>query len=302
MTATLSPTPQRLAGAGLELQVYDYGNSEAPPMVLIHGMQDLALGLEPLAAAFRDRYHVVAYDQRGHGDSDQPGVYALPHFVADLHAVIAQLRLERPILVGHSLGGQVACNYAAVFPEVPSAVVNIDGIGPPFDLRKIPAETKQWRLANGIASLLRAGGHKRPLGDLEDAFHLFCRFHPKLDPEHARRLVEIGTRAHPHGGLQWKWDPHVETAGLTMSPEISEERWAWIECPVLVATADDSAAFYRGRAGFDAEIREDPDEIARRVALFRNATHVEIENAGHMIHYDNPARLVEVIERFLAAL
>ena len=293
------PESIRLAGAGVELQVFDYGNPEAPPMVLIHGMQDLARGLEPIAEGFRDRYHVIAYDQRGHGDSDKPGVYALPHLVADLHALLAQLQLERPVLVGHSLGGHVVCHYAAIFPEVPSRVINVEGIGPPFNLLNIPLEDRQWRLANGIASLLRPGGHKRPLGDLEDAWQLFCRFHPKMDPEHARHLVEIGTTPHPQGGLQWKWDPHVETIGLTMSPEITEERWSWIECPVLIISAQDSAGFYRGRGGIDAEAQVDYGEIERRVSLFRNATHVEVADAGHMVHYDAPDEVAAAMARFL---
>ncbi len=295
------PRSLRLEGAGVELQAYDWGNPGAPAMVLVHGLQDLALGLQPIAETFRDRYHVVAFDLRGHGDSDKPGVYALPHFLADLHAVLAQLEVARPILIGHSLGGQIVCHYAAAFPEVPSRVVNVEGLGPPFRYADIPVEVRQWRLQNGIASLLRPGGHKRPLGDLEDAWQLYCRFHPRLDPAQARRIVEIGTTEHPHGGLIWKWDPHVDSVGLTLSPEISEDRFRWIECPVLVVTAADAAEFYRGRGGIDAETPVDPNEIGRRVRLFRSATHVEIADAGHMVHFDQPARLIEAIDQFLAS-
>ena len=64
-----APKSFRLAGAGLELQVYDYGNEGAPNLVLLHGMQDLALGMTPLANAFRERYRVVSFDLRGHGSS-----------------------------------------------------------------------------------------------------------------------------------------------------------------------------------------------------------------------------------------
>ena len=165
MTADNSPPESlRLPGAGgIELQVYDYGNAEAPPLVLVHGIQDLAPAFDPLAEKFRDRYRVVSFDLRGHGDSGKPGVYALPHFIADLHAVIFQLQLERPVLVGHSLGGHIVSHYAAVFNDVPSVVVNIDGVGAPFRESDIPVESRQIRLQNGFTSLLRPGGHKRPM-------------------------------------------------------------------------------------------------------------------------------------------
>ncbi len=296
---TDTPESLRLEGAGIELQAYDYGNKDAQGMILVHGIQDQALGLAPLAEAFRERYHVVSFDLRGHGDSDKPGIYALPHFVADLHAVLAQVQLRDPVLVGHSLGGHIVSWYGGIFAEVPNVIVNIEGIGAPFREDAVPEENRQWRLRNGIASLLRPGGHKRPMGDLEDAWHLFCRFHPRMDPEHARYLAEVGTCPHPHGGLQWKWDPHVETVGLTMSPEASRARWAAIECPTLVVTAADSADFYRGRGGIDPEAQPDPDEITRRVSHFKNATHIEIANAGHMVHFDNPSDLIQAITTYL---
>ncbi len=303
MTTDSSPPGSlRLPGAGgIELQVYDYGNAEAPPLVLLHGIQDLAPAFDPLAQKFRDRYRVVSFDLRGHGDSGKPGVYALPHFIADLHAVIFQLQLERPVLVGHSLGGHIVSHYAAVFSDVPSVVVNIDGVGAPFRESDMPVENRQLRLQNGFTSLLRPGGHKRPMMDIDDAWRLYCRFHPGLDPEIARHLVEIGTTEHPYGGLQWKWDPLVETTGLTMSTQLAEERWGWVSCPVLVVTGGRSADFFRGRGGIDYDTPAAPDEIDRRVRWFRNVHHVEIPEAGHMVHFDAPERLAEIIGNYLDA-
>ena len=115
-----------LDGAGCRLQVYDYGNDGAPPMLLVHGIQDFALALQPLAEAFRDQYRVVSCDLRGHGDSDKPGVYTMAHYLADLRALFIQLEMEKPVLVGHSLGSQIVCQYGGVFPEVPRAIVSID--------------------------------------------------------------------------------------------------------------------------------------------------------------------------------
>ena len=299
----VDPTVSTLAGAGCELRVYDYGNESAAPMLLVHGIQDFALALESLAEAFRDEYRVVSYDLRGHGDSDKPGIYSMGHYLADLHALLVQLEMEKPVLVGHSLGAQIVSQYAGVFAEVPLGVVNIDGLGPPIKPAKLSAEDKQWRTQEGILSLLRPAEHGRPMGGLEDATSLFLRFHPRLDPDQARRLVELGCDEHPHGGLKWKWDPHVSTVGLSSTPELAEERFGWIECPVLLATAGDVDEFWMRRTGISAESLDyDAEEIQRRVGLFRAATHAEIAGAGHHIHYDEPDELVRVMREFLRTL
>lgn len=294
-----APRALTLEGAGVTLRGYDWGNAYGRPLVLVHGIEDFALGLEPLAAAFRDDYHVVAFDLRGHGDSDKPGAYTMGHFMADLHAVVAQLELDRPILVGHSLGGQIVCQYAGVFPEVPRAVVNVDGMGPPMRLPEPSGEEKQLRTREAVEGLLRPPGAGRPIADLEDATHLYLRYHPRLDPALARRLVELGTEEHPHGGLRFKWDPRIHTLRLSSSPELAEERFRWVECPVLLVSAGEVDEFMWRRRGLDpSSLRKDPEEIRRRMALFRDADHVEIAGAGHHVHFDAPEELVRVLREF----
>jgi pimeloyl-ACP methyl ester carboxylesterase len=246
---------------------------------------------------------VVAFDLRGHGDSDQPGAYTMGHFIADLHAVVLQLDLERPILVGHSLGGQIVSQYAGVFPEIPSGVVNVDGMGPPMRLPEPSSEEKQLRTREAIEGLLRPPGYGRPMMDHEDATHLYLRYHPRLDPALARRIVELGTGPHPDGGLRWKWDPRIHSLRLSSTPELAEERFRWAECPVLLVSAGELDEFMWRRRGIDpSTLRRDPDEIRRRMALFRDASHVEIAGAGHHVHYDAPAELIRVLREFVGRL
>ncbi len=297
---TEQPIPVRVEAGPIELQAYDYGNTGAVPMVIVHGIQDFALSFSEVAEAFRDSHHVVSFDLRGHGDSDKPGVYTPPHFMADLHALLAHFQFEKPVLVGHSLGSHIVMQYASIFADVPSLLVSIDGMGAPMRESDIPLEDRQWRLRNGVLSLLGGGGPSRPMRDLEDAAGLFCRFHPGLDPEVARRMAELGTEEHPHGGLQWKWDPQVTTVGLLSDRLATEERWGWIECPTLIVTGGRSAEFFVRMRGLDADLaRSAPEEIARRVGLVRNANHVEIPEAGHMIHFDAPERLIEIMRQWL---
>lgn len=300
--AAAPPVAQDLQGGDVRLRVYDYGRPgpHATPLILVHGIQDFALSLAPLAEAFRHDYHVVSYDLRGHGDSEKPGVYTIAHHLADLHGLIGQLALERPVLVGHSLGGQIVTHYAGIFTDVPARVVSVEGLGPPYRDFDMPADLKQWRARTGIESLLRGEAPRRPMANQEDATQLFVRYHPRIDPRLAHGLVELGTEPHPAGGLQWKWDPRVQTTWLSGGHQQSEERWAWIECPVLVITASLAHEFWNRNRGVEAEAaRMDPEELARRLRCFRRVEHVEIAAAGHMVHYDAPDELVAAIRRFL---
>lgn len=289
------PEPVRIGGGPVPLAGLDYGNREAPALVLLHGIRDLAWSMDPIATALASRFHVISLDLRGHGDSGS-GAYTMAHFVADLHAAARELRLERPVLVAHSLGGQIAAQYAALFPGDVAACALIEGLGPP--LREGETAGRRDRARAEIESL-ETRAEPRPMPDLEAAVARVRRNHPRLDPERARFLAERGTRPHPSGGLRWKFDPAVGDVWASFSREQNEERWGWIECPVLIVSGERSGEFWeRRRLGPGARAAD----LERRLALFRDARHVEIPGAGHMVHFDAPDALNTAIAGFLAEL
>lgn len=312
MTLTASQAPLRFApsthrqrrieASGTELEVYEWGRASGPAILLAHGIQDFALTLAPVAEALAADHRVIAYDLRGHGESAHPGIYTMAHHIADLHAIFLDCELERPIVIGHSLGGQVVAQWAGIFSELPRAIVLIEGLGPPYALNRFPEEVKQKRARMGVESLTHPRKH-RMVASRNHAWDLLKRVHPRLDPDRAREFVDLGTRPLPGGGLEWKWDPQVVTTWMSNVPEASEERWSWVTCPTLILTAALANEFWSSRRGVDEQhATPEPEEIARRVALFRRGRHEEIEGAGHMVHYDAPDRLVQSIRRFLDRL
>jgi non-heme chloroperoxidase len=104
-----------VGGAGLTLTVYDAGRSGARSVVFIHGFTQNALTWDHQFRGLADRFHVVAYDLRGHGASEKPldaAQYTDPALWADdLAAVIRSRGLDRPVLVGWSYGGYVIADY-----------------------------------------------------------------------------------------------------------------------------------------------------------------------------------------------
>lgn len=105
------------------------GNEDAPPILFIHGgpgVADMATDVGFFAELARDGHDVIAYDQVGAGHSDRladPAAYTLDRDLADLEALIEELSLERPVLIGHSYGSTLAAAYLAKHPAQASGVV-----------------------------------------------------------------------------------------------------------------------------------------------------------------------------------
>jgi pimeloyl-ACP methyl ester carboxylesterase len=301
-----APKSLRIRSHKIEIAVLDYGNEGAPPLVLLHGMRDLAWSLDVVARHFRSRARVLAFDLRGHGESDHVGYYAMPHFVIDLRQVIRGLGLERPLLVGHSFGGEVVAQYAGLFPEVPRACVLIEGIGPPPFEAEGSREAGMFWARSAIEALDSLDPRGRRVRDLDEAVQRIRATHPRLAPARARLLAEAGTRAEPDGGLRWKWDPFLRTSWGGFNFRHMEELWAQIRCPVLAVNGAESHTWWRrdvgrlaGRGGSYTGYLPQA-ELERRLACFRDVECVEIPGAGHMVHFDEPERLCEALDAFVA--
>jgi len=259
------PKQLKVRSHHLELSALDYGNEGAPPMVLVHGMRDLGWSLDCIAQHFRDRFRVIAFDQRGHGDSDHVGWYAMSHFVIDLRELIRNLGLERPVLVGHSFGGEVVAQFAGLFPEVPAACILIEGLGPPPWEGEGSREGGLFWARSAIESLDALDGSVRSLPDLAAATERVRRNHPGLDEERAEFLAEQGTRE-GGGGLQWKWDPYLRTSWGSFNFQQIEKCWRRITCPTLAVNGAVSGDFWRRdlegtHRGGAAEPYLPPDEL-----------------------------------------
>src|SRR5438874_6528819 len=115
----------------VQLHYWEVGPVDAPAIVILHAMGARADDWREIADALADRWHVIALDQRGHGQSSRPGTYSFELLRDDLVQFIDALKLERPTLIAHSMGGTVAYLYAAAFPARLDRLVAID-TPPPF--------------------------------------------------------------------------------------------------------------------------------------------------------------------------
>lgn len=126
---------QFLERSGVAL-AYEDTETDLPPIVLVHGCGCDHRSLAAQAESFRKQHRVVSVDLRGHGESDAPQQdYTMAAFADDLAWFCTKLALVKPVMVGHSMGGNVVLEFAARYPEVPSSLVMIDScIFPPREL------------------------------------------------------------------------------------------------------------------------------------------------------------------------
>ncbi len=299
------PTELRLDAGALSLGCLAYGPAEGRPIVMFHGLSDSAWSMHRLAQSLAADHEVFSFDLRGHGRSDW-GAYTVNHFVGDIRGVIDTLELVEPIVIGHSLGGQAASQFCGLYPEIPSALVLIEALGPPPHPRtRTDPAGYQREYGRSLVELVRQPATSRPQPSLDAAIERFLAVHPLLDPDHARLVVEKGTKELHDGSVEWRFDPEVRDWLAGHDSQRSEERWAGVTCPTLaILGADAWERFWLPQLPNGAEL-EGPmsdEELNRRLSLFASIEHVVMEGAGHMVHYDRPDELSAVVRAFLKRL
>lgn len=147
---------------GLTIAYRESGQPTDPTMVLLHGMGEATTSWEPvLADLARLGYRAIALDARGHGDSDRPGVYSYELLRDDVLDVLDALRIDRCVLVGHSMGATTAGLVTAAAPDRVAALVLEDAVPPrpgSLDRPPLPRPDKElpfdWPLVNALRAQL----------------------------------------------------------------------------------------------------------------------------------------------------
>ena len=289
MTLT-APSSNTFISQRLRLHYADWGNHQAPPLLLVHGGRDHGRSWDWVAERLRHDWHVIAPDLRGHGDSQwaPDGTYDTAAFVYDLAQLVHQLDRGPVTIVAHSLGGNVSLRYTGLFPEHVRKLVAIEGLGPSPKVLAERAETpfaERWR--RWIADKRAAAGRlPKRYATFEDALVRMRAENTYLTDEQARHLTIHGMNRNEDGTWSWKFDNHLNVWPTHDIPQEELERlWQAIECPTLLLYGADSWASNPEKDG--------------RIAHFRHAEVVEFANAGHWLHHDQFDRFMGELDRFL---
>nr|WP_156416927.1 alpha/beta hydrolase [Sphingopyxis sp. H050] len=284
------PTSHSFISQRLKLHYADWGNEGAPPLLLVHGGRDHCRSWDWVAEKLADRYHVIAPDLRGHGDSAwaPDGNYEMGAFVYDLAQLIHQLDLAPVTIVAHSMGGNISLRYTGLYPENVKALVAIEGLGPSPKVLTQRAETPfAERFRKWIDDKRQAAGRQpKRYATLDDALARMAAENSYLTPEQARHLTIHGINRNEDGSWSWKFDNYLNVwPTVDLPQEDIEALWRAITCPTLLLYGANSWA-------------SNPEEDGRAVH-FNTAKIIEFENAGHWLHHDQFDRFMSTLEDFL---
>jgi len=285
------PTSRVYFSQRLRLHYVDWGNPQAPPLILLHGGRDHCRNWDWVAAALRDNYHIIAPDLRGHGDSawSASGHYTMASYIYDLAQLIHQQELAPVSIIAHSLGGNIALRYAGIYPDSVRRLVVIEGLGPaPRPKGQPPSRSIEQRMRDWVAEQRSLSGRlPRRYASIEDAFARMQTENKHLTPEQARHLTQHGVNQNEDGTYSWKFDNYVRVwPPYDMTREEIAELWSRITCPTLLVYGKESWA-------------RNPKEDGR-ASYFRDVRVLGVPGAGHWVHHDRLELFLSEVRSFLA--
>jgi pimeloyl-ACP methyl ester carboxylesterase len=274
---------------GLRYHVRRWPGEGARKLFLLHGWMDVSASFQFLADALRGEWDVYAPDWRGYGLTQwgKSDCYWFPDYIADLDEMLNVLDSSPVNLVGHSLGGNVACMYAGIRPQRVARLVNLEGFGlKPTHAGEAPKRYARW------LEELRNRPRLRPYKDFEELAKRLRQGNSRLSKEKAEFLARHWGRESGGEGVLLRGDPaHKIVNPLLWRYEEVRACWQQVAAPVLWVDAAESDTLQRmGLTG---------EQHAERRAAFRNLRYETIADAGHMLHHDQPQAVARLIEAFL---
>ena len=286
--AILAPSDHWVTLNGIRFHYLDWGNQHLPHVVLLHGGSLTAHTWDMAALLLRDHFHLVALDQRGHGDTgwtpdDQLGLDNSDLMLEDTRQFIDYLGFERLSLVGMSMGGMNTIRYAARYPSRLDAIGIVDVA--PESMREGQLEMEAFRSAT------------ETLSSFDDFLDRAMKFMPHRPPAHLRYSLIHSLKQTPEGWT-WKQDHRrrESMAALTDDERAAanaartEELWAdvgAITAPTLLLRGENSKILA-------------PEVAEKTVEAMPNARLVVIPHATHNVHSDNPADFAQALTSFLS--
>lgn len=275
-SAEVGPEDKYVEANGLRLHYLDWGNPAKPKMLLLHGGAQSAHSWDFFSLAMRDHFHIIALDQRGHGDSDwsEVGDYDTAFHVADIQAVTDAIGYDCFILMGLSMGGRNAYSFAATYAAKVQRLIVVD-VGPDLQsegrrhIREFLEGTETFESFDWLVERVR-------------------RFNPRRPEAQIRGSLLNNLKQMEDGRWTWK---HDRRRGIRRDRggEMNEAAWAdlaRINVPTLVVRGAESNMLSVQTA-------------MKMQQTLADGRFVEVPHAGHLVQGDNPVAFEQVVRDFL---
>lgn len=273
---------------------------ELPPLVLVHGWMDVGASYQFMVDALSEDFmrgrRVIAPDWRGFGLTEvATDSFWFPDYLADLDMLLDAMYPDQPIdLVGHSMGGNICLCYAGSRPERIARAVNLEGFGlAQTRPSQAPSRYAQWM--DELKDLHAGKLALRPYPDADAVARRLMKTNPRLAADKAQWLAQHWARPDAQG----QWHVLGQAAHKLKNPYLyrwdeMQAVWQRITAPVLSIEASDDSLSSWWNGNYTLQ------EYHERLKCIAQVQIARIEQAGHMLHHDQPQALAELIENFLA--
>ena len=284
------------------VRLWGPATSDLPPLVLVHGWMDVSASYQFVVDAFSQAFaqgrRIIAPDWRGFGLTAPPvptDHYFFPDYLADLDQLLDHYAPGTPVdLVGHSMGGNVAMMYAGARPARIRRLVNLEGFGmAPSNPAQAPGRYAQWM--DEIRQWERGEMDLKPYDSADGVALRLMKTNPRLASDKACWLARHWAGADAQG----RWHILGDAAHKIVNPHLYRvdealALYAAITAPVLsVHASDDSLGrWWKGRYTLQ--------DYHQRLAHVADSRSALVQDAGHMLHHDQPQAVAALIEDFLA--
>ncbi|MGH1472452.1 MAG: alpha/beta fold hydrolase [Cellvibrionaceae bacterium] len=289
-------TPDRQRGVevnGIRLAVYEWGDAEAPPILLAHGGFDFARTFDVFAPLLADGgYRVVSWDHRGHGNSEHAELYSWEADERDLLAVANSISSGSFPVVGHSKGGSLLVHIIQSLPHRFSRFASIDGLpfrsSPPDVANRERTVKLREKVFKYLDERRRSHDMSRRPGTIEELATRRAVMNPRLSKEWLEYIVQLGAQQHDDG-WRWKIDPSLRFGGF--GPWRS--RWVTDRLPGFPIPL-------LGLFGTETEPMGwgvDPEALRKYVP---STARIEVmKDVGHFLHIEQPEKTAKLVLEFL---
>ena len=266
------------------------------PLVMVHGWMDVAASYQFVVDALSHDHYVIAPDWRGYGKTSSGGAdnFWFPDYLADLDFLLDHYAPDQTVnLVGHSMGGNVVMHYAGVRPERIRRLVNLEGFGMPATTPdQAPGRYAKWM--DELKKLHKGEMDLHPYSAPAGVARRLMKTNPRLSADKAEWLA----RHWAQENVQGEWNILGEPAHKLSNANIYrvEEVRALYQrlcMPVMAVEASDNSLDFWWKGKFTLA------QYHERLQAVPNLEIARIEDAGHMMHHDQPEVLAALIERFV---
>lgn len=284
----------------LSYHVRQWGQPDASrsPLVLVHGWMDVAASWQFVVDAMREDRWIIAPDWRGFGHSRAPGPapdnYWFPDYLADLDILLDHYAGDLAVdLVGHSMGGNTAMMYAGVRPHRIRRLVNLEGFGMPETRpAQAPGRYAQWM--DEIKALHRGENGIKAYDSVDGVARRLMKTNPRLPQDKADWLARHWAAPNAKGSWEILGDAgHKVISAQLYRLDEALELYRRISAPVLSVTASDDSLSLWWKGTFTLA------QYHERTQVVPQMRRAKVQDAGHMMHHDQPAAVAALLEDFL---